>query len=81
MEDLRTSCLDVLPAQKLVHSWAGRIHGIENYKIAGSIASTFKSNDGNGMARLLKVNGWQQGLVDVRAVLNGRLCEIALDGF
>jgi len=32
------------------------------------------------MARLLKVDGWQQGLVDIGAIVNGGLRKIPFNG-
>ena len=40
-----------------MHGRTCRIHGVEDDKIARAVVAAFKTNDAEGVARLLEVNG------------------------
>ena len=79
MQDLRSCASDVFPAYQLMHSWTRRVDGVEHYEIAIAVAATLKTNDSDGMAGPLEIDRWEEGLVYVRAITDGRLSEVAFD--
>lgn len=79
MQDLRPCISDVLPAYQLMHSWTCRVDGVKHYEIAIVVAATLKANDSDGMAGPLEIDRWEEGLVYARAIVNGRLSEVAFD--
>jgi hypothetical protein len=54
-------------------------HGIKCNEVRWAIFASLKANDGQRMARLLKIDWREKGLVDIRAVGYGSLLKISLD--
>lgn len=81
MKNFGTSRSDVFPTKQLMHSGACGVHGIEYHEVASAITTTFKSNNGYRVSRLLKVDGREESLLDVGAVGRSGLCKISLNGF
>ena len=79
MHYLRSTCFDMPPPNQTMHARAGMKHGVEGNQVAVAVLAALKSNDGDGMARLLKVNRWEERLMDVGAVRRGCLLEIFLN--
>ena len=53
-----TSSPDILPAQQLMHRRARGVHGIEDDEATSTVAAAFKTNNGDRMTGLLKIDGW-----------------------
>jgi hypothetical protein len=63
-----------------MHSRAGKIHGIEDDKVASAVEMTFETDNGNRMAWLLKIDRRKKGLVHVGAIADSSSSEISFHG-
>lgn len=80
MQHFRSCRVYILPTQQLVHRRTGGVHGIKNNEVTEAIPTSLEADDGDGVTGLLEVYGWKKSLVDVRAVLNSGLGEVAFNG-
>jgi hypothetical protein len=79
VQNLRPACFDILSPDQSMHGRASPMHGVKNHKVAGAIIVALEANDCSGVAWLLKIDGRQECLVDIRAILHGTSCEVTLN--
>lgn len=56
VHDFRPATLDILPANQLMHGWAGGINRVKNNEVAVTVTAAFETDDSEGVAGSLEVN-------------------------